>query len=161
MKKMILGLVMVVMMLSCVGCGKEEMKNVEEIVEIASENEGFVPEIVSDDVPIITGEVSENIEGVIDENNLEKYYDCKKYLGTPHLVQVLLMDSSKENDVALIGWELQFPEEHISLCGSTKVKYFGDFSKNTPFYGIVTDNNTPDDGSDDLLVYIFTTPIQN
>lgn len=161
MKKMILGLVMVVMMLGCVGCGKEEVKNAKEIVEIASENEGFVPEIVSDDTPIITEEVSNDIEETIDENNLEKYYDCKEYLGTPHLVQVLLMDFSKENDVALIGWELQFPEEHVSLCGNAKVKYFGDFNKNTPFYGIVVDNNTPNDGSDDLLVYIFKTPIQD
>ena len=150
MKKMILGLVMVVMMLGCVGCGKEEAKNVKEMAEIASENEGFVPEVVTEKEPVITEEVEE----VIDEANLEKYYDVTEFVGTPRL-EKMRMEYSNDSNIVIITKQYR----EIDILLTYKIKKPNDLlgSGTITIKGILCDNNTPDDLSDDLLAYIFTT----
>lgn len=147
MKKMILGLVMVVMMLGCVGCGKEEAKNAKEIKEIASENEGFVPEQVTEE-PVITEEVAQDIEEVIDENNLEKYYDVTEYLGTPTLAYCLAQRNQVENIITVSRTTENGGYYEYTIEYNDKIKSRG-------YNMIFVDNNTPDDYSDDLIAYIF------
>lgn len=143
MKKMILGFAMVVMMLGCVGCGKE----VKEIKEIASENEGFVPEQVTEE-PVITEEVAQDIEEVIDENNLEKYYDVTEYLGTPTLAYCLAQRNQVENIITVSRTTENGGYYEYTIEYNDKIKSRG-------YNMIFVDNNTPDDYSDDLIVYIF------
>ncbi len=165
MKKMILGLVMVVMMLGCVGCGKEEAKNAKEIAEIASENEGFVPEQVVEE-PVITEEVAQDIEEVIDENNLEKYYDVTEFIGTPRLETVTIprpvgKDKEKETLTVIYSkYVIIEPGNEWDVRNEYEIVKNDAIKVACSYYAILTDNNTPDDYSDDLLAYIFTTPVE-
>lgn len=159
MKKMILGLVMVVMMLGCVGCGKEEAKNAKEIAEIVSENEGFVPEQVVEE-PVITEEVAQDIEEVIDENNLEKYYDVTEFIGTPRLETVKVAAYSTEEVYTIVWTGKPISADEDIPGGKFEITNNGTLKLATHYKAILTDNNTPDDYSDDLLAYVFTTPVE-
>lgn len=162
MKKMILGFAMAVMMLGCVGCGKEEAKNAKEIAEIASENEGFVPEQVVEE-PVITEEVAQDIEEVIDENNLEKYYDVTKYVGTPYLTVCEVSGGEKPGTINLIGsaeiYGADIEEYHktsviFTIEKTDSLEYWKKYNV------IACDNNTTNDTSDDVIAYVFTTPVE-
>ena len=163
---MILGFAMVVMMLGCVGCGKEEVKNVEEIVEITSENEGFVPEIVTEEEPVITEEVAQDIEEVIDESNLEKYYDVTEFIGTPRLETATIprpvgKDKEKETLTVIYSkYVIIEPGNEWDVRNEYEIVKNDAIKVACSYYAILTDNNTPNDYSDDLLAYIFTTPIE-
>lgn len=168
MKKMILGFAMVVMVLGCVGCGKEEVKNVEEIVEITSDskNEGFVPEQVTEEEPVITEEVAQDIKEVIDENNLEKYYDVTEFVGAPRLETVTIprpigKDKEKETLTVIYSkYVIIEPGNEWDVRNEYEIVKNDAIEVARSYYAILTDNNTPDDYSDDLLAYIFTTPIE-
>lgn len=162
MKKMILGLVMVVMMLGCVGCGKEEAKNAKEIAEIAFENEGFVPEQVVEE-PVITENIAQDIEEVIDENNLEKYYDVTEYVGTPYLTVCEVSGGEKPGTINLIG-SAEIYGVDIEGYHETSVKFTIEKTDSLEYWKkynvIACDNNTTDDASDDVIAYVFTTPVE-
>ena len=162
MKKMILGLVMVVMMLGCVGCGKEEAKNAKEIVEITSDskNEGFVPEQVTEEESVITEEVAQDIEEIIDENNLEKYYDVTEFIGTPRLETVKVAAYSTEEVYTIVWTGKPISADEDIPGGKFEIANNGTLKLATHYKAILTDNNTPDDYSDDLLAYVFTTPVE-
>lgn len=142
MKKVMLGLVMVMMLMSLVGCGE-------------TKKEGFVPEQVTES-EVVTDEVKEEIEEVIDTANLQKYYDVEKYLGTPRLTKMQSSVGSKE----II---LSERDENLKELFSCTISMVGEKSDWIRADGmgwkevdcIVCDNNTPNDYSDDVIAYIF------
>lgn len=148
MKKVMLGLVMVVMLMSMVGCGE-------------TKKEGFVPEQVTES-EVVTDNAKENIEEVIDTENLQKYYDTEKFLGTPYLVLCDSCGGPEKGTLDLTGFtevfnvELQDYERDSVTFIIEKTDTLEYFKK---YYVIGCDNNTPDDLSDDVIAYIFTTPI--
>ncbi len=131
MKKVMLGLVMVMMLMSLVGCGTTDDKK-----------DGFVPEQVTES-EVVTDDVKENIEEVVDTENLSKYYDVEKYLGTPRLVTCKYMFGVLDPVSDKEGVTMYQIEEDNRL-------------KDLQNYDcIICDNNTPDNKTDDVIAYIF------
>ena len=124
--------------MSLVGCGE-------------TKKEGFVPEQVTES-EVVTDDVKENIEEVIDTENLQKYYDVTKCVGTPRLEVLSTSFFIAEKN-----------PETISLVDDHGAQYKIAFTKelkpNVDYNVILCDNNTPNDLSDDVVAYIFTTPI--
>ena len=128
MKKVMLGLVMVMMLMSLVGCGE-------------TKKEGFVPEQVTES-EVVTDDVKEDIEEVIDTENLQKYYDVEKFVGTPKLVACRYMFGVLNPISEEEGLSMYQIEEDERL-------------ENLKHYDcIIVDNNTPLK-DDDVVVYIF------
>ena len=134
MKKMMLGLVMVVMMFAMVGCGE-------------TKKEGFVPEQVTetpnDTKEVLNDEIKEEIDDVAN-GDLTKYYDVEKYVGTPRLVTCRYMGGGL-NPVA--------EEEGLTVYQIEDDDRLEDLKK---YDCIICDNDTPDYRDDDVVVYIFT-----
>lgn len=136
MKKMMLGLVMVVMMLAMVGCGE-------------TKREGFEPEQVIESTEV-NDETTEETEDVATED-LTKYYDVEKYVGTPTLVK-LCFGGSKEN-----GYYFYDRNSSQGIKFDVEINNQIDKLKLWKEYEcIVCDNNTPNDVFDDALAYVFT-----
>ena len=134
MKKMMLGLVMVVMMFAMVGCGE-------------TKKEGFVPEQVTetpnDTKEVLNDEIKEEIDDVAN-GDLTKYYDVEKYVGTPRLVTCRYMGGGL-NPVA--------EEEGLTVYQIEDDDRLENLKK---YDCIICDNDTPDYQDDDVVVYIFT-----
>lgn len=151
MKKVMLGLVMVVMLMSMVGCG-ETTKTLED------KKEGFVPEQVTES-EVVTDEVVEEVEEIIDTENLQKYYDPMKCVGTPRLATMKSSPNENNEVVDLV----EIDAEGNKLCQGS-IKMVGKVSDWLDEKGmdwktvqaIVCDNNTPDDYTDDIIAYVFT-----
>ena len=143
MKKVMLGLVMVVMLMSLVGCG--ETKTLED-------KEGFVPEQVTES-EVVTNEV---VEEELISDDLTKYYDTEKFLGTPRLVKMQSIPHADTSTVDL----MECSEDLTTKCNCT-VEMVGTIDDWKGQMGwkivdcIVCDNNTPQDYSDDVVAYIF------
>lgn len=107
-------------------------------------------------------ETKEDTTKVPDNMTVEEmqgYYDVEKYVGTPRYTKI----SSKgyNGDVIIFG-EVDPNNQYNTIPFS---QY--EFDKNVEFAGydktyycIICDNNTPDDLSDDVVAYIFTTPVE-
>ena len=141
MKKVMLGLVMVMMLMSLVGCGE-------------TKEDGFIPEQTTES-EVVTNDEKEELEKVIDTENLQKYYDVEKYLGSPRLavckVEVFVngsvYTSIREIDDKTYFLTPQFATNEVFVEGQS-------------YYCILCDNNTTEDNRDDVVAYIFTTPIE-
>lgn len=146
MKKVMLGLVMVVMLMSMVGCGTT--KTLED------KKDGFVPEQVTESEIV----VDEVVEEVIDTENLQKYYDTEKYLGTPTFIDVMRIQWSQDNEKTMIAYCTVSNSEGCSVDLEWEIARIPNLkgSGSTLVQGIICDNETPDDYSDDVVVYIFT-----
>jgi hypothetical protein len=139
MRKLVLGLAMVVTMLAMVGCG-------------TSKEEGFAPEQVVEN-EVVTNDVKEDVEEIAIDD-LTQYYDTEKYVGTPYsTVLEIYGPTSRGLEVLQYSadgtrlWEYYIePNEALQMW-----KHYN---------AILCDNNTPDDLTDDVVVYIFTTPIE-
>lgn len=128
MKKVMLGLVMVVMLMSMVGCGTTE------------EKDGFSPE------QIIENNEDNSSKEDFDIENLQKYYNVNEYVGEPILAEVWILDCAKENNLTSLAVSYT-NAEGISNSFTLSVEYFGEYQSNTMLHGIVVDKE---------LVYIFT-----
>lgn len=141
MRKVVLGLAMVMVVMGLVGCGPTEEKK-----------DGFVPEQVTEN-EVVTDDVKEGIEEIAD-GDLTKYYDTEKYLGTPYstVLEIFVPDSrglqvkQRSADGTRV-WEYHIEPNELLVYGQKH-------------NAILCDNNTPDDLTDDVVVYIFTTPIE-
>ena len=137
MKKVMLGLVMVMMLMSLVGCGE-------------TKKEGFAPNQVTE-TPNDTEEVLDNKNDEIVNDDLTKYYDVEKYVGTPTLVK-LCFGGSEENGYYFYDRNssqgIKFDVEINDQINNLKLW--------KEYECIVCDNNTPNDVFDDVLVYVFT-----
>lgn len=133
MRKLVLGLAMVMVVMGLVGCGTTDDKK-----------DGFVPEQVTES-EVVTDNVKEDIEEIAD-GDLTKYYDVEKYVGTPRVETLTVYlwadtgNASVENDV--LYFEITGVDKSLKNCRQ--------------YQCIVCDNNTPDDITDDVLAYIFT-----
>ncbi len=140
MRKVMLGLVMVMMLMSLVGCGE-------------TKKEGFTPnqvtETPSGTEEVLDDEIKEEIDDVAN-GDLKKYYDVEKYVGTPTIVK-LCFGGSKENGYYFydrnssqgIKFDVEINDETNNL------KLWKEYEC------IVCDNNTPNDVFDDVLAYVF------
>lgn len=128
MKKMMLGLVVVVMMLAMVGCGE-------------TKKEGFEPEQVTESTEV-NDETTKETEEVATED-LTKYYDVEKYVGTPRLVTCRYTNGwlgPVEKEEGLTVYQIEDDDRLENL---------------KKYDCIICDNGTPDSRLDDVVVYIF------
>ena len=130
MKKVMLGLVMVMMLMSLVGCGE-------------TKKEGFVPEQVTES-EVMTDDVKENIAN----GDLTKYYDTEKFLGSPTVVTLTV--AKVEDNVATL-----FASVGDGFY-SIKIENTKNFKFKEQYKCIVCDNETPNNYLDDVIAYIFT-----
>lgn len=140
MKKMMLIGMVVVMMLGLVGCNSEEKDIVEKIQ--SEEVEGFVPAQVEEE----SQEIADVVEEVIDTENLQNYYDATQYVGTPRLVDFIAFQA-EGNGKTIIKIDSNY---------SPTIAYDDRLENMKEYQCIIVDNNTPEDESDDIVVYIFT-----
>lgn len=130
MKKMMLGLVVVVMMLAMVGCGE-------------TKKEGFEPEQVIESTEV-NDETKEETEDVATED-LTKYYDVEKYVGTPRVVTCRYMN----------GWLNPVEEEEEEGLAVYQIEDDDRLEQFQRYDCIICDNDTPNYQADDVVVYIF------
>lgn len=130
MRKLVLGLAMVVTMLAMVGCG-------------TSKEEGFAPEQVVEN-EVVTDNVKENIEEIA-EDDLTQYYDVEQYVGTPR-IETFTCLRSNENGTAFRNDNY----DYIRIAYTDKVEVRESYDC------VLVDNNTPDNIHDDVIVYVFT-----
>jgi hypothetical protein len=144
MKKVMLGLVMVVMLMSMVGCGNNSTNG----TSMKNDEDGFTPNQVTE-LPSNTeeSEVKEEVE----EEDLTQYYDVEQFVGTPRKTRVFVTD--KDNGYKLSIYEAVDSRHCVASVFIDKVI---ELEHNSFYKVIVCDNNTPDDYSDDVVVYIFT-----
>lgn len=133
MKKVMLGLVMVVMLMSLVGCGE-------------TKKEGFEPDQVTES-EVVTEDTKENIEEIAN-GDLTKYYDTEKFIGTPKLVTLTV--AKVEDNVATL-----FASVGDGFY-SIKIENTKNFKFKEQYKCIVCDNGTSDNYLDDVIAYIFT-----
>lgn len=144
MRKLVLGLAVVMVVMGLVGCGTtDEKKN------------GFVPEQVTES-EVVTNDVKENIEEIAD-GDLTKYYDVEKYVGTPRYTTLKFQGCDNgRHQISEVD-----PTDSFNTLGDV---YYLERIDGLDIWGtysaIVCDNNTPEDYSDDEIAYIFTTPIE-
>lgn len=139
MKKMMLIGMVVVMMLGLVGCNSEEKEIVEKIQ--SEETEGFTPIQVEEE----SQEVADVVEEVIISEDLSKYYDTTQYTGVARLETLMVIQCKIENETCLVN------ENNASLS----IVYNEELENHEKYDCIIVDNNTPEDISDDIVVYIF------
>ena len=147
MKKKLVLVLATLMCISLCACGGNESTSGD------NKENGFTPSQVTE-----KDETEENDTETMEEidvENLQKYYDTSKFVGTPRLVvlQAELVTPSRETITIS-----PLSSEHDGVCvhipNDNTLKSWGKYNC------IITDNNTPDDKSDDELAYIFTTPIE-
>lgn len=140
MRKMMLGLVMVVMIFAMAGCGEETKK-------------GFVPEQVTqtpsgNTEEVLDEEIKKDIEEAIETEDLTKYYDVEKYVGTPTIKTMMFLHDKRENAYFFLNSDNYFE-------GKVYVEYDERLEILKDYECIVCDNDTPDNTRDDIVVYIF------
>jgi hypothetical protein len=140
MRKMMLGLVMVVMMFAMVGCGEETKK-------------GFVPEQVTqtpsgNTEEVLDEEIKKDIEEVAN-GDLTQYYDVEKYVGTPTIKTMICLYYDTRDAYGFVNKDDIFE-------GTLYVEYDERLEDGKGYECIVCDNDTPDNKKDDVIAYIFT-----
>lgn len=140
MRKMMLGLVMVVMMFAMVGCGEETKK-------------GFVPEQVTETPSgsaekVLDEEIKKDIEEAIETEDLTKYYDVEKYVGTPTIKTMMFLYYKAKDAYAFLNSDNYFDKPLY-------VEYDERLEVGKDYKCIVCDNDTPEDTKDDIVVYVF------
>lgn len=139
MRKMMLGLVMVVMMFAMVGCGEETKK-------------GFVPEQVTqtpsgNTEEVLDEEIKEDIEGVTN-GDLTQYYDVEKFVGTPTVKNMIYLYISSKDAYCFVD-KVDF------FSGNLFIEHDERLEVGKTYECIVCDNDTPDNTRDDVIAYIF------
>ena len=147
MKKIICLLLVAMMCISLCACGGSESASGD------NKENGFSPSQVTE-----KGETEENNTETteeIDVENLEKYYDTSKFVGTPRLVVMQAELVTENKEVITIS---PLSSQHDGVCAH--IPNDNTLKSWAKYNCIITDNNTPDDKTDDELAYIFTTPIE-
>lgn len=170
---LILATLMCVSLCACGGAESTSANNTDTKTEestSASSTEtqaldsGFVP--VATEKPTETEGNEQTIEEAIDESNLEKYYDVTEFIGTPRLETVTIprpvgKDKEKETLTVIYSkYVIIEPGNEWDVRNEYEIVKNDAIKVACSYYAILTDNNTPDDYSDDLLAYIFTTPVE-
>lgn len=146
MKKRILSLLLVaIMTCSLCACGGSESTSGD------NKEDGFTPSQITEEEE--TEEKGTVTPEEIDVNNLQKYYDVEKFIGTPRLEKVHFCGQYGDGTI-------QAMVNGVASDGVFRVQNTHNFKNGTWLWCIICDNNTPDDVLDDTLAYIFTTPIE-
>lgn len=139
MKKRIVVFLATLMCISLCACGGTESTSGE------NKEDGFTPTVT-------TEKEEKDTEVIIDENNLEQYYDTTQFVGTPRIedMQMLWKEDKETVEIGKKNADLEWEvfcviEKPNSLTG------MGSMHVDCIF----VDNNTPDDTSDDVIAYIF------
>lgn len=139
MRKLVLGLAMVVTVMGLVGCGTED--------------KGFTPDQVTETPNgtenVLNDDVKEDIEEIAN-GDLTQYYDTEKIIGTPKL---------ETWKVKYWGGITQINRYIDNGHFPIVIEDNGKLEDGKTYKCIICDNNTPDDYTDDVVAYIFTTPI--
>lgn len=143
MKKVMLGLVMVMMLMSLVGCGT------------VSNDKGYTPEKIVEEENFIEEDTEIKFSENMTIEEMKQYYDTTKFIGTPRLVILEAELVSNSKDVVTLA---PLSSNHDGIC--VHIPNDNTLKSWTRYYCIITDNNTSDDKMDDELAYIFTTPIE-
>lgn len=140
-------IILTIMSLSLVACGGKETETAENEKDIVEkiqngEVEGFTPIQVEEE----SQEVANVVEEVIISEDLNKYYDTTQYTGVARLETLMVIQCKIENETCLVN------ENNASLS----IVYNEELKNHEKYDCIIVDNNTPEDISDDIVVYIFT-----
>jgi len=152
MKKRLIVILATLMCISLCACGGSEGTSGN------NKGNGFTPDQTT--VKEETDEGNAKIEEVIDEENLEKYYDVTECIGTPRLAFYDIVVKDPERPMEIIVYNSKDDWINNKRCLAVQIEYNKDVPYGELCYCIITDNYTPDDTSDDQLAYIFTTPIE-
>ncbi|MBQ8279298.1 MAG: hypothetical protein IJZ23_05605 [Roseburia sp.] len=148
MKKKLVLVIATLMCVSLCACGGTETTNsnnntestsVDSNSETKTEQNGFTPNQPTETEEI---ETKENASDMTVEE-MQKYYDVEKYVGTPRLVTCRYMGGGL-NPVA--------EEEGLTVYQIEDDDRLENFKK---YDCIICDNDTPDYQADDVVVYIF------
>ena len=149
MKKKIVFVLATLMCVSLCACGGTEPTNSNNNTESASvdsnsetktEQNGFTPNQPTETEEI---ETKENVSDMTVEE-MQKYYDVEKYVGTPRLVTCRYMS----------GWLNPVEEEEEGLA-VYKIQEDDRLEQFKRYDCIICDNDTPDYHADGIVVYIF------
>lgn len=135
MKKLVFGFLLVVMIISLIGCGT--IKQEEQISESNTENQ-------NEEVLIDTEESKETTD-----EDLTQYYDVAEYPGTARKGKVYVVPL-EGNTYSVDVYELN-AQKIASKQYSSDKQLTGYMS----YECILVDNNTPNDVLDDEIAYIF------
>jgi len=159
MMKMKNKLVLVLATLMCIAlcaCGGTENTSGNN-TNTETEEKGFTP-----NQPIETTEQknTETQQEVVNTSDMtveemQKYYDVEKFVGTPNVITMNFI-YFKEKD----AYGFMELGDNILARGRMYVEYNENLKVGQHYNCIVCDNNTPDDLKDDVIAYIFTTPVE-
>lgn len=149
MKKMVLGLVMAIMIMGLVGCGGSESTNGDNNSEPKQES-GFTPNQSTETTEQKNTETQQEETNASDMTveEMQKYYDVEKYVGTPMIKNMLYLYNSSSDAYF-------FVEEEDFFSGNLYVENDERLVVGNTYKSIVCDNDTPDITRDDVVVYVF------
>lgn len=147
MKKKLLVTLAAIMCISLCACGGTETTSGN------NKEEGFTPSQATEKEETEENDTETLVE--IDVENLEKYYDTSKFVGTPRLVVMQAELVTENKEVITIS---PLSSTHDGVCAH--IPNDNTLKSWAKYNCIITDNNTPDDRTDDELAYIFTTPVE-
>lgn len=143
MKKLVLGLAMVTVVMGLVGCGTTD-KN--EVVN----GGGFTPSKPSTETVVETEKEEINLEMTVEE--MKEYYNDNEFVGAPK-IEVVQVGYISESD-GIMNLQGQ------STRNNYRIDYTSSLGRGLKYNAIVVDNGTPEDTFDDVIAYVFTTPIE-
>ena len=150
MKKILVLVLATLMSISLCACGGSESTSGNNNSETKTEENGFTPSQVTEKEEVeetTTAPANMTIE------EMQQYYDVTKYLGSPCYdeCKIKVWDELGVVQINRMAENGVFP---ITIEDNGQLE-------NGKTYGfIICDNDTPDDLSDDVVAYVFTTPIE-
>ena len=150
-KKLVLALA-TLMCISLCACGGNETTS-------GDNKDGFTPNKTTEttEQKDTQTQQEEKIPSDMTVEEMQKYYDTEQYVGTPRYTklkftgcdsgyhQISEPDPTNENNPPIAYYSLE-RIEGLNIWAN--------------YYAIVCDNNTPDDYNDDVIAYLFKTPIE-
>lgn len=158
MKKKLVLVLATLMCISLCACGGSDTTNGDNKENVTTNQEtdkdGFTPNQAT--------ETEETKKETVDFNmtveEMQKYYDTEKFIGTPRLALMQSMPDTSSNTVMLHERNEKGQDmciNYIEMTGTKEDWYNEDRTGYKKVTCIVCDNNTPDDYEDDVVAYIF------
>ena len=148
MKKKLVLVLATLMCISLCACGGNESTNGNNNSETKQEENGFTP-----NQPTEKEEETTTAPDNMTIEEMQQYYDVEKYLGTPRLEVLSTSFFIAEKNPETIS----LVDDHGAQY---KIAFTEELKPNVDYKVILCDNDTPKDVNDDVIVYIFTTPIE-
>ena len=152
MKKKLVLILAALMCISLCACGGSESTNGD------NKEEGFTPTVTTETEETETKEETITAPDNMTVEEMQKYYDVTQYIGTPRYAT--MKSSPDENPKIVDLVEIDANGDKLHQCSIEMVGKPSDWMDEEgkdwkTVQCIIVDNNTPEDYTDDTLVYIF------